>query len=38
MSSCMIDALEGRYVLTAEILGAFLQTDYKKWEIHIKMV
>ena len=29
--------MEGRYVATAEIPGAFLQTYYKKWYIPINM-
>ena len=37
MLSCMIDAIEGREVATAEIPGAFLQTDYDKGDIHIKL-
>ena len=37
MLSCMIDAMEGREVATADIPGAFLQTDYDKEDIHIKM-
>ena len=37
MLSLMIDAMEGRDVATAEIPGAFLQTDYDKGDIHIKM-
>ena len=36
MLSCIIDAMEGREVATADILGAFLQTDYDKGDIHIK--
>ena len=35
--SCMIDTIEGREVATADIPGAFLQTDYDKGDIHIKM-
>ena len=37
MLFCMIDAMEGREVATADILGAFLQTDYYKGDIHIKL-
>ena len=37
MLSCMIDAMEGREVATADIPGAFLQTDYDKGDIHIKL-
>ena len=37
MLSCMIDATEGRELATAEIPGAFLQTDYDKGDIHIKL-
>ena len=33
--SCMIDAMEGRGVATADIAGAFLQTDYEKGYIPI---
>ena len=35
--SCMIDTMEGRYVATADIPGAFLQTKYDKGDIHIKL-
>ena len=35
--SCMIDAMEGQEVATADIPGAFLQTDYAKGDIHIKL-
>ena len=35
--SCMIDAMEGREVATADIPGAFLQTDYAKGNILIKL-
>ena len=35
--SCMVDAMEGREVETADIPGAFLQTDYDKRDIHIKL-
>ena len=35
--SRMIDAMEGREVATADIPGAFLQTDYDKGDIHIKL-
>ena len=34
---CIIDAMEGRDVATADIPGAFLQTDYNKVDIHIKL-
>ena len=37
MISCTIDAMEVRYVLNDDIPGAFLQTDYDKVDIHIKM-
>ena len=37
MISCMIDAMEGREVATSDIPWAFLQTDYYKGDIHIKM-
>ena len=37
MISCMIDAMEGRQVATAEIPGDFLQTNYDKVDIHIKL-
>ena len=37
MLSCMIDALEGQEVETTDIPGAFLQTDYDKGDIHIKL-
>ena len=37
MLSCMIDAMEGREVATSDITGAFLQTDYDKGNIHIKL-
>ena len=37
MLSCMIDAMEGRWLATADIPGAFLQTDYDKVYIHIKL-
>ena len=33
----MIDAIEVREVATADIPGAFLQTDYDKVDIHIKL-
>ena len=33
----MIDATEVREVSTADIPGAFLQTDYEKGDIHIKL-
>ena len=37
MLSCMINAMEFREVATADIPGAFLQTDYEKGDIHIKL-
>ena len=37
MLSCMIDAMEYPDVATAEIPGAFLQTDYYKVDIDINM-
>ena len=37
MLSCMIDEMEGQDVGTADITGAFLQTDYNIGDIHIKM-
>ena len=37
MLLCMIDAMEGLEVATADIPGAFLQTDYDKGDIHIKL-
>ena len=37
MLSFMTDAMEGRYLATSDIPGAFLQTDYEKVDIHIKM-
>ena len=37
MISCMIDAVEVWEVATADIPGAFLQTDYNKGDIHIKL-
>ena len=33
----MIDEMEGREVSTPYITGAFLQTDYDKGDIHIKL-
>ena len=33
----MIVAMEGRDVANADITGAFLQTDYNKGYMHIKM-
>ena len=33
----VVDAMEGQDVSTADIPGAFLQTYYKKGDIHIKM-
>ena len=37
MLSCMVDATEGRDVASDDIIGYFLQTDYDKGDIHIKM-
>ena len=37
MLLCIIDAMEGREVATADIPGDFLQTDYDKGYIHIKL-
>ena len=37
MLSCMIDATEAREVATTDIPGAFLQTEYDKGDIHIKL-
>ena len=37
MLSCMIDARGGWEVATADIPVAFLQTDYDKGDIHIKL-
>ena len=37
MLSCMIDSMKGRGVATFDIPEAFLQTDYNKGGIHIKM-
>ena len=37
MLSCMIDAMEVREVAITDIPGAFLQTDYDKGDIHIKL-
>ena len=37
MISCMINTMEGQYVATDYIPGAFLQTDYDKGYIHINM-
>ena len=37
MLSCMIDAMEVREVATTDIPGAFLQTNYDKVDIHIKL-
>ena len=37
MLSCMIYAMEGREVATSDIPGSFLNTDYKKGDIHIKL-
>jgi len=36
--SCMIDAKEKRDVATADIPGAFLQTEYTKGDTHIRIV
>ena len=33
----MIDAMEGREVVTAKIPGSFLQTDYDKRDININL-
>ena len=33
----IIDAMEGQDAATADIPGDFLQTEYEKGEIHIKM-
>ena len=35
--SCMIDSMEGREIATADIPGAFLQTNYDKGDIHINV-
>ena len=35
--SCMIDAMEGQEVETTDTPGAFLQTDYDKGDINIKL-
>ena len=37
MLLCMIDAMEGQEVATADIPGAFLQTYYYKGDIYIKL-
>ena len=37
MTLCMIDATEGWEVATNDILGAFLQTEFYKGDIHIKL-
>ena len=37
MLSRIINAMIGRDVATSDILGDFLQTDYDKGDIHIKM-
>ena len=37
MLSFMIDAMEVFDLSTSDIPGAFLQTDYKKLDINIKM-
>ena len=36
MISCMIVAIESREIATADIPGAFLQTDYDEGDIHLK--
>ena len=36
MISCIIDGMEVQEVATANIPGAFLQTDYDKGDINIK--
>ena len=37
MLSCMNDTMEGREAATADIPGAFMQTEYYKGDIHIKL-
>ena len=37
MMSCMIDTTEGRDVATADTPVSFLQTDYDKGDVNIKM-
>ena len=37
MLLCMIDTMEGREVETTDIPGAFLQTDYDKGDIPIRL-
>ena len=37
MLLCMIEAMEGQEVATADIPGSFLQTYYDKRYIHIKL-
>ena len=37
MLLCMIDTMEGHEVATADIPGTFLQTNYHKGDIHIKL-
>ena len=37
MILCLIDAIEGQEVETSDIPGAFLQTNYYKGDIHIKL-
>ena len=37
MLLCMIDAMEGQEVATADIPGDFLQTDHYKGDIHINL-
>ena len=33
----MTDVMEGRYIATSDIQGAFLKNDYYKGDIHINM-
>ena len=37
MISCMIDAMEGQDVPTADIQGSSLKTNYDKGDIQIKL-
>ena len=37
MLLCMIDAMEGQELATADIPGSFLQTNYDKGDINIKL-
>ena len=37
MLSIMVDSMEVQYIATADIPGAFLQNDYDKGDIHIKI-